>query len=302
MYGIKVIISYIIYVNNMALIRCSVYRIDSFTSVAGLGASTVAIASQSILSDEKMKLLAKKFDVPETSFIMESISPDFKFKVRVFTATGIEVPFCGIATTGALAMIADKNLYFSRLTFSIEVGTGILPVEIKDNKYSLFIDKVKLRPEFNYIALEACDFDMSLINTNHHIQRETVFNYLIFAVKSFESLKQLKPSMDKIKEFCRRFGFDICPMIVENSVLYTRSFAPLCGIDEDPMTVSAIIGLIKYGLNTGMILTTQRYLKVEQGHCINRKSEADVEILSINPLSIKVTGTVVYISKTEIEI
>jgi PhzF family phenazine biosynthesis protein len=102
-------------------------------------------------------------------------------------------------------------------------------------------------------------------------------------VSSFEVLKQIKPDYPLVKRFCRKqqvgslhvFTFDT---FESDSLYHARNFAPLYGINEDPVTGTANGAICSY-LRRHQMLSSRRII-CEQGDIIGRTGRVHVEFIN----------------------
>ena len=100
-------------------------------------------------------------------------------------------------------------------------------------------------------------------------------------IKSFGVLKRMKPDFLKVKNFCKKisvgsihaFTFDT---IESRSVYHARNFAPVYGVNEDPVTGTANGAVCSYLVENGIV--QERNLVCEQGDIIGRPGRVFVEV------------------------
>lgn len=85
------------------------HRVNSFTTTALTGNSTVCVTNADNLTVEQMKAIAKEMNVPETSFILKTKNKDALFKIHFYTPIGTMVPLCGHGTIGALRSLVAEG-------------------------------------------------------------------------------------------------------------------------------------------------------------------------------------------------
>jgi trans-2,3-dihydro-3-hydroxyanthranilate isomerase len=93
----------------------------------------------------------------------------------------------------------------------------------------------------------AASLDISSDNIDDSLPKQIVSTGLFtlpICIRSFDILKKVKPDFEKIKKICKKinvgsfhlYTFDI----QEKDLLYhARNFAPLYGVNEDPVTGTA---------------------------------------------------------------
>ncbi len=106
--------------------------IDVFADEPLTGNPLAVVQAADELSEEQMRQLAAEFNQAETTFILESTRADRK--VRSFTASGAEIFGAGHNAFGAwlwLGEHGDLGPLTTPQTFSQEIGTDVLPIELE---------------------------------------------------------------------------------------------------------------------------------------------------------------------------
>ncbi|KYK23063.1 hypothetical protein AYK25_06790 [Thermoplasmatales archaeon SM1-50] len=287
-----------------------VLKVNAFTESLQGGNPAGVVLNAPYLIDEQMKQISKKLCVSETAFVYPSTFADFK--VRFFSPT-IEVDLCGHATIAVFFAIASKGLFSQKKNKIVtqETKVGVLPVTIcSDNKNT--IDKVMMT-QSKYVYKNIY-LDISLIADSLNIDKKDIEDTLpkqiistgLFTlpicVKSFENLKNMTPDFEKIKKICVQIGvgsFHVFTFetIEPSSVYHARNFAPLYGINEDPVTGTANGAVSNYVMRHKKI--KKNNFICEQGDIIGRPGRVFVEI---NDDEIKVGGKARITQETQIEI
>jgi PhzF family phenazine biosynthesis protein len=172
------------------------------------------------------------------------------------------------------------------------------------------IDKVMMfqkQPKYQDIYLDISrivdSLNISIDIIDDSLPKEIVSTGLFtlpICVDTFETLRSIKPNYEKIKKICLELGvgsfhlftFDT---IESDSLYHARNFAPLYGINEDPVTGTANGAVCSYLLKNGII--KDRNLICEQGDIIGRPGRVFVEIGNNN---VKVGGKAKIIEEIEI--
>ena len=119
-----------------------------------------------------------------------------------------------------------------------------------------------------------------IINFLHRDVSTGLFT-LPLCIKSFDVLRTIKPDFKKIKKICNRlkigsihlFTFDT---LEPNSVYHARNFAPVYGVNEDPVTGTANGAVSCYLIKNNVI--RDKNLICEQGDIMSRPGRVSVEI------------------------
>ncbi len=266
--------------------KIHVKRVNAFAESMDGGNPAGVVFDSPDLTDDQMRHVSKVLNVSETAFVFPSKKADYK--VRFFSPT-VEVDLCGHATIATFFTMALNGFFDGTCRVTQETNAGVLPVHILffDDK----IDRVMMtqsRPIYKNISLDISelvgslkikkdDVDSSLPN---QIVSTGLFT-LPVCVKSFDVLKHMKPDFVKIKKLCKKIGAGSIHVftfetIESRSVYHARNFAPMYGINEDPVTGTANGAVCCYLVKNGII--HEKNLVCEQGDIIGKPGRVYVEV------------------------
>ncbi|RLF35457.1 MAG: PhzF family phenazine biosynthesis protein [Thermoplasmata archaeon] len=292
--------------------RVIVEKVNAFTdSLDGGNPAGVVLNSPLDLSDEQMIFITRSLEVSETAFVFSTHDEKF-FRVRFFTPE-IEVDLCGHATIATFFTMASKGFFpTDKKLFDVnqETKAGLLPVTVEfgDNGTVNRVMMTQRKPVFRDIYLDISKIADSLniktdeINVSLPLQRvSTGLFTLPVCVESFDVLRGMKPDFEKIKKICNEidvgsfhvFTFDT---LEQNSLYHARNFAPVYGVNEDPVTGTANGAVCSYLVKNKIIKKGK--FNCEQGDIINRKGRVMVEIDENN--MVKVGGRARIVLEKEI--
>jgi len=266
-----------------------VKRVNAFTDNINGGNPAGVVLDSPDLSEEQMAYISKKLKVSETAYVFPSSKADFKNR---FFTPDVEVDLCGHATIATFFTMASEGFFPENKNLSVtqETKAGILPVNIEflDNGTVYRVMMTQAKPILKDIHLDIFKIAKSLkirpdeIDTSlpSQIVSSGLFT-LPICIKSFKTLKSIKPDFEKIKQLCKKlevgsfhlFTFDT---IEPRSIYHARNFPPLYGINEDPVTGTANGAVCRYLLKNRII--HEDNLICEQGDIIGRPGRVFVEI------------------------
>ncbi len=263
--------------------------VNAFTTVANGGNPAGVVLNSPNLKDKQMARVTKILKVSETAFVSMGESSDYK--VRFFSPT-IEVDLCGHATIATFFYMAhdghivgNKNKILTQ-----ETKVGILPISIEFNEKGI-LERVMMKqasPIFKDIHLDISSLARALNikkdNINQNLPKQIVSTGLFtlpLCIKSFKFLKDIKPDFEKVKTLCMKLGVGSIhcftfETIESTSVYHARNFAPIYGINEDPVTGTANGAVVSYLLKNNLINGNK--VICEQGDIIGRKGRVFVEV------------------------
>ena len=290
--------------------KIKVKKVNAFTESIEGGNPAGVLLNSPDLTDEQMANISKRLQVSETAFVFPSEKADYK--TRFFSPT-VEVDLCGHGTIATFYTMALKGVFNQdkNTVVTQETNVGILPVNIE------FTQDKKLERVMMHLGepvLKDVKIDISEIADSLKISADEIDDSLpkqivstgLFTlpvcIKSFDTLKTIKPDFENINKICNQlrvgsfhvFTFDT---IEKKSVYHARNFPPLYGVNEDPVTGTANGAVSSYLVKNRII--KDHSLICEQGDIIGRPGRVFVEIE--NNL-VKVGGKATIVEEKELDI
>ena len=278
-----------------------VIPVYSFTTIEGHGNPAGVVLSPQGLSDEQMMEISKKLQVSETAFLFSSDEADFF--VRFFSPTS-EVDLCGHATIAAFSLLGNNLDHQDHpiVEFRQKTHAGILRVHCQYEKHVL----IRVMMEQHPLVTESIEFEDVILADALNIKNEHIISdfqknrvstglfTLPVCIDSLDILKMMKPDFPKIKTLCTLLGVGSMHVFTfdslnETSIYHARNFAPLYGINEDPVTGTANGAVCAY-LHKNKFVDNKEMI-CEQGDIINRPGRVYVDVS--NHPSVWVGGTAV---------
>lgn len=262
----------------------TLYQIDTFTDTLFGGNPAAVIPLQKWIDDELMQKIALENNLSETVFFVpckkSSDAPDFE--IRWFTPA-VEINLCGHATL-ASAYVIFNYLDFEKPGIKFSSKSGIL--EVAKNNSLIEMDFPSWMPE--KINNNQGDFEKALGGTD--ITGMYKNRDLLLELKNEAAVKNCTPDFSLIK----KSGYKIIITAPGEKVDFvSRFFAPVAGIDEDPVTGSAHSQLIPFWSNK-LGKTNMTALQLSQrGGKIYCEQKGDRVLMS---------GNCVFYMKGEIEV
>ena len=261
-------------------------KVNAFTDKIDGGNPAGIVINPPDSSVKQMCQVSKILGVSETAFV--SPSKEYDYKVRFFSPD-VEVNLCGHATIACFFTMADKGLISKEKVFQ-KTKAGVLPVDI-DLDETGSVRKVMMtqsKPIYKDIFLDISNLADLLNIKKDYIDDSLPFQSvstglftLPVCIKNFKILKSIDPNFKKVKEFCKinnigslhLFTFDT---LEKDSFYHARNFAPIYGINEDPVTGTANGAVCSYLVKNG--ITDDSKFICEQGDIIGRSGRINVEI------------------------
>ncbi|GAB4291198.1 MAG: PhzF family phenazine biosynthesis protein [Ignavibacteriaceae bacterium] len=251
-----------------------ILQIDAFTNIPFEG-NAAAVLSADGIPDQRKQIIAREMNLSETAFISSTKQADFR--LQWFTP-GVEVDLCGHGTIAAIHYLAEMNLISNNSLFSFLTRSGVLKCRSENGTYFMQI------PLYN---LQAIDFDKKELLKALRISTDQIDTSvppvmidngkLFLYIKSIQSLRDVSPDFNSLLKLNRTEKYkSVCLYTLETidktSTAHLRYFAPLYGINEDPVTGSANGPLLLVLKKTGLIEDiNNRDFIFEQGDFMQRK-------------------------------
>ena len=284
--------------------------IDAFTSKPFHGNPCAVVPRADGLSEQQMQLIARETNQPETAFVMNSNTADFR--VCYFTPQH-RVPFAGHPTIATGYLLADDGRIKpgDPAVVRFEFDIGPLPVEVRFSGSGKPERVVMTQPEPVYgqeVDIEEAGtcFDLEPKALMQGLPAQVISTgvpFLIVPVRDLGVLKRVEMNRPRLRELLKSCGaaaaFLFClEGFDEEADTHARFFNP-DGTMEDPFTGSATGGMGAYLWHYGLI--DRPTFIAEQGHWLKRPGQAFVEV--IGPAddieTVKVGGSAVTVLRGE---
>ncbi len=304
--------------NTCPLMRkISYFLVDVFTKTPFGGNQLAVIPNGHLVREEEMPLVAREFNLSETTFIFPPASKNHHAKVRIFTP-GRELPFAGHPTLGTAFILANElnALSADEHTIWLEEGVGPIRVDISTQAdASQLLVMSQPAPTFgaffNDRSLLASLLSLTPDDLHPIHQAQTVscgVPYLITPLRSLDVVKKVRFRLDVWEKVAAEFdpGWVYCFATggeEKGSHVHGRMFAPEAGILEDPATGSANGPLGCYIVEHKLMGDGQRAEIVsEQGYEMGRPSKLYLEMEKTGSkfTQVKVGGYCVFMGKGEL--
>ncbi len=234
-----------------------------------------------------MQLLALENNLSETAFVKPRTDGDYD--LRWFTPAA-EIEFCGHAT------IASAHVLFAELD---QKKTIIFHTQIGELVVENCVSGYKLRaPNYTMKPLEICTPIKAAFGETV-VGAYIVANNLYVEFLHSEDVKRFTPLSDSISDICAQFDvLGVSIMAVGDGVFskydfISRHFAPVFGVDEDPVTGSAHSAMAPFWADRLNKTELIAYQASKRGGILH---------LSVKPEHVYITGEAVTFLRGEIYI
>lgn len=289
-------------------------QVDVFTDKPLAGNPLAVVLDAQALSKNEMQMIAKEFNLSETTFVLPASKPKADYRVRIFTPS-MEIPFAGHPSIGTAYVLAEEGVLSLRgpsTTVHQQLEVGVLPVNIYRRRRRIeriVMDQAK--PRFGRLFKGVRKIAAAAGVTVRDIEEtglspqivSTGINQLMVPVKTLKAVKHSRPDLSALNALEKEFGFFGCSLFTletltaEGSV-HVRYYSPEVGVFEDPATGSAAGGLGAYLLKWKVLRGKRRSkFVIEQGYEMGRPSRIYVEVDVVEgvPKMVRVGGEAVLV-------
>ena len=267
--------------------------VDAFSTQPFGGNGCVVVHDASEVSIQDRLALVKETSLSECAFLVNSKIADFG--VRYYLAEA-EIPMAGHPTIATVTSLLSRGLVKTTngsSKFTLEVGSGVLPIEIETTEKGSLIRMTQMAPKFGkffkkedisklydlepedilidpQIVSTGTPFCVVLLKDKDTLQKAKINSYHFN--EYFQ--KNQKEEKDLMEPFLTTIGG-----ITSNGDIFSRLLMCQSGNQEDPFTGSATGCMAAYLWRHGVIDSPK--FVAEQGHWLGRPGSAQVEVLGL---------------------
>ena len=250
-------------------------HLDVFTRNTLSGNQLAVFPDPPVFSDDTMQSIAREMNFSETTFVYPPVRPGSLAQVRIFTPGG-ELPMAGhptIGTTFALAALGRIAPGTANLTLDLGVGPHTHRSRMERGEDTRLRVDDAAAPDFraNFREPRRCgsrSWSRSCRSRAEPADPEScraAFPWVFVALPSREAVDRAMVDRVAWQRACtansvaehKIFVFSIEDVRASPARLYSRMFAPVIGIAEDPGTggASGPLGsyLVRHGVSSGSV-------------------------------------------------
>jgi len=215
--------------------KLTLYQVDAFTDKLFGGNPAAVVPLKKWLPDQMMQQLAMENNLAETVFFVPSEKKEADYDIRWFTPA-LEINLCGHATLASAFVLFDI-IKEKKKSVTFDSKSGLLTV--KKKKELLLMDFPSWKPE------KIDDYPPDLKNALGITEIVAVYKFrdLLVELNQEQDVTSAKPDFTSLKKMGEKVIITAPGREVD---FVSRFFAPIAGIDEDPVTGSAHSQLIPF--------------------------------------------------------
>ncbi len=275
------------------------YIVNAFTNSAFNGNATGVVIDSVGLTDEEMSKIAKDLKQHETVFVNKMDVN--RYSTRFFTDKG-EIDLCGHATIATFYALAKEEYITPLDRGTVDIiqhsRLGKIPVKIEYKNeevlgISVLLDVVELetsvtKEEMSKV-LGISKEDIDLGNRNLPIKKLTSgICDIVVPIKDRETLNKIRLNYDLASEVVKsEEALSILALTTgDYETVYSRTFSPGIGIEEEPASGSSALATLKYLKDLSL---SKNVIESVQGESFGRIGCVTAEYIEESG-KIKVTG------------
>jgi PhzF family phenazine biosynthesis protein len=261
--------------------------VDVFTTKPLAGNPVAVVSGADGLDTETMQAIAAWTNLSETTFVLKPTTPAADYRLRIFTPRS-ELPFAGHPTLGSAHAVLEagqvKLREGGRLIQQCDVGlVEVTVVEVEAGRELTFTlpsaSVAPMQPE-DIAELEA------ILNCNLTAEvAPAIVNvgpiWLILPMADAATVLALQPDFARLASLERRLGVTGLTVFghhpPENEAdIEVRTFAPSCGVEEDPICGSGNASVAAFQWARGLLPMDGGAYVATQGRCVGRDGRVNV--------------------------
>jgi len=252
--------------------------VDVFTSKPFMGNPVAVILDAEGLDTHQMQAIAGWTNLSETTFVLPPTSNEADYRLRIFTPR-IELPLAGHPTLGSAHAILEAGRAAprekGRLVQECGIGLVALTVSDADGDRRLSFELPPARID----TLEKADVDdlQAILGSRLKIEPGIVNVgpvWIIAQLEDADAVIRLNPDLARLAALERRLGVTGVTVFGSHrpgdAAMEVRTFAPSCGVDEDPVCGSGNGSVAAFLWERGLLPSSGKDYLATQGRCVGR--------------------------------
>lgn len=254
--------------------------VDVFSDAPFQGNPVAVVMNADGLSDGDMQKIAAWTNLSETTFHVQPTVPDADYRLRIFTPRS-ELPFAGHPTLGTAHALIEAGLVDPAGGHVVqECGAGLVPISVEGAGAARVL-RLQL-PDAEMRDLTDAEQErlvsiigMPLASGAQASLVDVGARWIVAELDSAQTVLNLTPDMAASAVFEAALSVTGVTVFARNPSgdgIEVRSFAPSCGVNEDPVCGSGNGSVAAYRLSRGQITDASSYTAT-QGQCVGRSGQ-----------------------------
>lgn len=256
--------------------------VDVFTPQPLLGNPVAVVLDAEGLDDTTMQRIARWTNLSETTFVLPATHAKADYRLRIFTP-GRELPFAGHPTLGSAHAVIESARSMPREGKLVqECAAGLIEIAISQSTLTLIMPG----PRFTDLAARDVDeleaiLGAPVVRASAPALVDVGPVWLVAQLADAEAVLRLQPDLARSAEFERRLhatGISVFGAHHAGSNIEVRSFAPSCGVPEDPVCGSGNGAIGAFRRAHGLLPAAAATYTATQGQRVGRDGRVSVTV------------------------
>jgi PhzF family phenazine biosynthesis protein len=265
--------------------------VDAFSDRPFLGNPVAVVLDAEGLDTAAMQAIARWTNLSETTFLLPAEHPDADYALRIFTPLS-ELPFAGHPTLGSAHAIIEAGRHTPRNGVLVqECGVGLIRIEVTDRLITLGLPSAQIN---TLAADDITELEEILGAPVRRDSAPALVNvgpvWIVAQMKDAAAVLDLTPDFARSALFERRMnatGITVFGRYPDgDAAIEVRSFAPSCGIEEDPVCGSGNGSVAAFQISRGLIPPASTAYMATQGQCIGRNGRIHISVDKAGQISV----------------
>lgn len=257
--------------------------VDAFSAKSLMGNPVAVVLDATDLVTDQMQAIARWTNLSETTFVLPAEAAGADYRLRIFTPDR-ELPFAGHPTLGSAHAVIEAGIAVPKDGQLVqESAVGLVQITVSEtDEETLLILKMpeatqRLLTEKEVSELVAI-LGVPVAANPAPALVDVGAVWVVAEVEGGDFLLGIKPNFARSAAFERTLGATGLSIYGRNgSDIETRSFAPSCGVNEDPICGSGNGSIASFRLKGEQITPGDSYL-ARQGRMTGRDGLVRVRI------------------------
>jgi PhzF family phenazine biosynthesis protein len=262
--------------------------VDVFTARPLLGNPVAVVLDAEGLDTAAMQAIARWTNLSETTFVLPPSAPEADYQLRIFTP-GSELPFAGHPTLGSAHAILESRRITPRQGDRLiqQCGVGLIDLTIEERggarQLSFGLPDPKIEPlhPADVMELERILGCSGVIRTEPATVNVGPI-WVVVHLGDAKSVLGLQPDLAKLSQFELRLGITGVTVFGAYAsgaaAIEVRSFAPSCGVNEDPVCGSGNGSVAAFQWIRGLLPPGGCDYVASQGRRVDRDGRVHVTV------------------------
>jgi len=243
------------------------------------------------LDGDAMQRIARWTNLSETTFVLPPDRPEADYRLRIFTP-GRELPFAGHPTLGSAHAAIEAGRVVPRGGRVVQAcGAGLIGISKSASGLVLTLPEPRLE---TLAPAEIDELEAILGAPVVRSAAPALVNvgpiWIVAQLSGAEAVLALRPDLVRSAAFERRLQATGISVFGAHSTgtaaIEVRSFAPSCGVGEDPVCGSGNGAIAAFRRARGVLPAASAAYVAAQGRCVGRDGRIAISVAGDGPITV----------------